>query len=301
MGIIVIGFIILLAGLIVRKQPSPAQKFGGRIQILGGAVLIVGLFTASLRQIGAGEVGVQSLFGKVQEGTLESGLHLVNPLVAVSKFDIKTQSYTMSGVHGEGDKEGDDAIRVLSNDGLQLTLDLTVLYRVVADQTPTLLKRIGPDYKDNIVRPITRTRIRDNAVYYTAIDLYSVKRAEFQERIFKTIEKDFQSRGLLLEQLLIRNIELPLSVRKSIESKIQAEQDAQKMQFVLQKEKQEADRKRIEAQGIADYQKIVSLELNDKLLQYEAIKANKEIALSPNAKVIIMGNKANTPIMISDR
>lgn len=301
MGIIVIGFVILLAGLIVRKQPSPAQKFGGRIQILGGAVLIVGLFTASLRQIGAGEVGVQSLFGKVQEGTLESGLHLVNPLVAVSKFDIKTQSYTMSGVHGEGDKEGDDAIRVLSNDGLQLTLDLTVLYRVVADQTPTLLKRIGPDYKDNIVRPITRTRIRDNAVYYTAIDLYSVKRAEFQERIFKTIEKDFQSRGLLLEQLLIRNIELPLSVRKSIESKIQAEQDAQKMQFVLQKEKQEADRKRIEAQGIADYQKIVSLELNDKLLQYEAIKANKEIALSPNAKVIIMGNKANTPIMISDR
>jgi regulator of protease activity HflC (stomatin/prohibitin superfamily) len=131
------------------------------------------------------------------------------------------------------------------------------------------------DYKDKIVRPLTRTKIRDNAVYYTAIDLYSTKRDQFQGRIFKSIEEDFKKRGLMLEQLLIRNITLPANVKTSIEEKIKAEQDAQKMEFVLQKEKQEAERKRVEAQGIADYQKIISSGLGDKQLQYEQIQVMK--------------------------
>ena len=125
----------------------------------------------------------------------------------------------------------------------------------------------------------------------------STKREEFQAVIFKTIESSFTKRGLELQQLLIRNITLPTSVKASIESKINAEQDAQKMTFVLQKEKQEAERKRVEAQGIADYQKILSTGLSDKQLQYEAIKAQKEIATSPNAKVIIMGSGKN-PVII---
>ena len=150
------------------------------------------------------------------------------------------------------------------------------------------------------MRPITRTRIRDNAVYYDAVALYSTKRNEFQQRIFKSIEDDFKKRGLVLEQLLIRNINLPTSVKASIESKINAEQDAQKMTFVLQKEKQEAERKRVEAQGIADYQHIISMGLTDKQLQYEQIKAQKEIAASPNAKIIFMNGK-NSPVILSDK
>ena len=136
---------------------------------------------------------------------------------------------------------------------------------------------------------MSRTRIRDNAVYYDAISLYSTKRDEFQQRIYKSIDKDFNSRGLLLENLLVRNITLPESVKQTIEQKINAEQDAQKMQFVLQKERQEAERKRIEAQGIADYQRIISESLTDKQLHYETIKAQVEIAKSPNAKIIAMG------------
>jgi regulator of protease activity HflC (stomatin/prohibitin superfamily) len=139
--------------------------------------------------------------------------------------------------------------------------------------------------------PVSRTRIRDNAVYYDAISLYSTKRDEFQQRIYKSIEKDFNSRGLRLENLLVRNITLPESVKQTIEQKINAEQDAQKMQFVLQKERQEAERKRIEAQGIADYQRIISESLTDKQLQYETIKAQLEIAKSPNAKIIVMGKR----------
>lgn len=147
---------------------------------------------------------------------------------------------------------------------------------------------------------VTRTRIRDNAVYYDAVALYSTKRNEFQQRIFKSIEKDFKSRGLVLEQLLIRNIDLPKSVKTTIEGKINAEQEAQKMQFVLQKEKQEAERKRVEAQGIADYQKIISTGLSDKQLQYEQIKAQKELAASPNTKIIFMG-KGNGSVILSDK
>ncbi len=128
--------------------------------------------------------------------------------------------------------------------------------------------------------------------------MYSTKRQEFQDKIYKTISESFAKRGLVLEQLLVRNITLPESVKKTIESKINAEQEAQKMTFVLQKERQEAERKRVEAQGIADYQRILSTGLSDKQLQYEAIKAQKELAQSPNAKIIIMGNGKTAPILI---
>lgn len=131
--------------------------------------------------------------------------------------------------------------------------------------------------------------------------MYSTKRDEFQTRIYRTIEADFKRRGLLLEQLLIRKINLPNSVKQTIESKISAEQEAQKMQFVLQKERQEAERKRVEAQGIADYQKILSTGLSDKQLQYEAIKAQRELAASPNTKIVVMGGRGNAPLLLSDK
>ena len=206
----------------------------------------------------------------------------------------------MSGVNDEGHKAGDDAIRVLTSDGLEVTIDLTVLYRVISADAPRLLRETGDDYRDKIVRPITRTKIRDNAVYYQAVDLFGSKRDVFQQGIYKSIEEDFKKRGLMLEQLLVRNITLPNSVKASIESKINAEQDAKKMEFVLLKEKQEAERKRVEAQGIADYQRIINTGLTDQQLQYEQIKAMKELALSTNAKVIVMG-KGNTPIIIDGK
>ncbi|MDX2063787.1 MAG: SPFH domain-containing protein, partial [Bacteroidia bacterium] len=127
---------------------------------------------------------------------------------------------------------------------------------------------------------------------------YSTKREEFQTRIFNSIKDDFNKRGIELEQILIRNIRLPESVRKTIESKINAEQEAQKMEFVLQKAKQEAEVKRVEAQGIADYNRIISSGLTDRQLQYEMIRVNKELAQSPNSKIIIMGGGRNTPLIL---
>ena len=274
--------------------------YAGKIRIAGLIFIAVGFLTACVKQIDAGEVGVKSLFGKVQPEILTSGLSLINPFVTVHRVDVRTQNYTMSGVHDEGAQTGDDAIRVLTADGLEVVIDLTVLYRVLSTEAPRLVRETGLDYRDKIVRPITRTKIRDNSVYYSAVDLYSVKRDEFQTRIFQTIEANFKLRGLVLEQLLVRNITLPQMVKGAIEEKIKAEQDAQKMQFVLQKEKQEAERKRVEAQGISDYQRIINTGLTDNQLQYEQIKALKEIATSQNSKVIIMGN-SKTPVIIDGK
>lgn len=300
MAIFILGLIIFFIARALRNSNSPFSTYANPIRIVGLVLIVLGVLNASIKQIDAGEIGVQSLFGKVQDEVLTSGLNFVNPLMDVKEIDVRTQNYTMSGVHNEGDVAGDDAIRVLTADGLEVVIDLTVLYRVQANQAPKIIKEIGYDFKNVVVRPITRTKIRDNAVYYTAVDLYSVKRDEFQARIFKTIEANLKVRGLVLEQLLVRNITLPVSVKGSIEEKIKAEQDAQKMQYVLLKEKQEAERKRVEAQGIADYQRIISQGLGDKQLQYEQIQVMKGLITSPNAKVIIMGG-GKTPVILDSK
>lgn len=298
MILIVLGVIALLVGFVLSKQPNQQVEKTGKVFFLVGPILLIlGVSTSCFKTIEPGQVGVKSLFGKVDNTVLYSGLNFINPLVKVTGFDVRTQTYTMSGDHEEGNIKGDDAIRILTADGLEVVIDLSVLFNVKSNEAPKILQEIGTDYLDKIVRPVARTAIRDNAVSYDAVSLYSTKRDEFQNKIFKTIETSFSKRGLQLQQLLIRNVALPASVKTTIESKINAEQDAQKMTFVLQKEKQEAERKRVEAQGIADYQKILSTGLSDKQLQYESIKAQQAIATSPNAKVIIMGSSKN-PIII---
>ena len=300
MFIAILGLIIMIAGIVMRRSAEPVNRYGGIVRSIGIVIVLLGLMFSAVKVIQPGKVGVQTLFGQVQNEVLNSGLHVINPLVDVTLFSIQTENYTMSAKSGEGQVEGDDAIRVLSSDGLEVTIDLSVLYKVTPSRAPYIYQNIGEDYVDKIVRPVTRTAIRDNAVNYQAVDLYSSKREEFQFKINKTISDNFAKNGLEVQQILVRNITLPASVRQSIESKIQAEQDAQKMQFVLQKERQEADRIRVEAQGIADYQKIISTGLTEQQLQYQTILAQRDIALSPNTKIIIMGS-GKAPIMLSDK
>jgi regulator of protease activity HflC (stomatin/prohibitin superfamily) len=131
MAIIIIGIIILVAGILILKQREEFNKLGKGVRAFGIVLIIVGALNACIKQIDAGQIGVSSLFGKVSNEVLTPGLNVVNPLVNVYNVDIKTLNYTMSGVHNEGEKDGDDAIRVLTADGLEVTIDLTVLYRVV--------------------------------------------------------------------------------------------------------------------------------------------------------------------------
>lgn len=297
MFFIILGILAFVLGNFFSKINPNFANAGKLSRYAGFGLILLGLLSACFVQIDPGQVGVKTLFGKVQPDVLREGLNVVNPVVDIVDFDVRTQNYTMSAVHDEGDQEGDDAIRVLTADGLEVVIDLSVLYHIVPEKAPDILRTIGKDIKDVIVRPVSRTKIRDNAVFYDAVALYSSKRDEFQQKIFQTIEKDFADRGIVLENLLIRNIQLPESVKQTIESKINAEQEAQKMKFVLEKEKQEADRKRVEAQGISDYQRILTSTLTDKLIQYEQIKAQREIATSNNAKVIFMNGKS-APVLL---
>jgi len=297
MFLLLLGLFVLGVTAAISKANPNLATVGKMGRYTGIGLALLGLSTACFVQIQPGEVGVQTLFGKIQSGILTEGLNFINPMVDIQRFDVKTQNYTMSGLHDEGDKAGDDAIRVLTGDGLEVVIDLSVLYHIIPDRSPEILRTLGHGITDKIIRPVSRTKIRDNAVFYDAVALYSSKRDEFQQKIFTSIEKEFQLRGIVLESILIRNITLPESVRQTIESKINAEQEAQKMKFVLDKERQEADRKRVEAQGISDYQRILTSTLTDKLLQYEQIKAQREIATSNNAKVIFMNGKS-APVLL---
>lgn len=172
MFVIFFGIIIIGVSYFVLKTNYRFNRFYTLTNFFGSFLIVVGILTSIVKQVDAGQTGVQTLFGKVENRILESGLNFINPLMEVTMFDIKTQNYTMSSVSSEGEKGGDDAIRVLSADGLEVIIDLTVLYRVLPSEAPRILKEIGSDYKNTIVRPITRTKIRDNAVYYDAVALY---------------------------------------------------------------------------------------------------------------------------------
>ena len=191
MALIIIGILVLIGGIFLQRSPE-YNRFAKAVRSIAVGLILIGALSKCIIQINPGQIGVKTLFGKVQNDVLSSGLHIINPFVEVQRLDIKTQNYTMSGIHDEGTKTGDDAIRVLTSDGLEVTIDLTVLYKLLPTEAPRLIRETGVDYTDKIVRPLTRTKIRDNSVYYEAVSLYSNKRDEFQQRIFKSIEEDFK-------------------------------------------------------------------------------------------------------------
>lgn len=299
--IALIIFLVILAIIIhsVRKGSAGNEKLTKTLGIARNIVfigIILAFISSTIVQVGPGEVGVQALFGSVQDRILHSGLNFVNPLVTVEKLDIRTQAYTMSSIHDEGQMKGDDAITTLSSDGLSLKLDLTVWYRLNEADAPQVFRTIGTDYVEKIVRPAIRTAIRDISVNYQATDIYSAKREEFVKDVTKNLEASFNGRGVILERVLLRNVELPEKVRVAIDEKIASEQKAQQMVYVLQKERQEAERKRVEAQGISDYNKIVSQSITDQVLQLKGIEATLELSKSNNSKVVVMNGK-NLPLI----
>ncbi len=297
MFFIIVGLILLVFVFTGLKNTSLYQYKGLAI-IVAIAIIGIGIVTSMVRQINAGHVGVQVLFGEVKETVLYEGLRFVNPLVKINQMSIQTQNYTMSRTSDEGNKVGDDAIRVLSKDGLEVVIDLTVLYKIISGEAPKIYRELGNEYEGKVIRPITRTGIREGASQFEAIALFSAKREEFENIIRTKIERELKKRGVILEKMLVRNIGLPESVKESIERKITAIQEAQRMEFVLQKEKQEAERKRVEARGVADAQKIVNMGLSDKILRFEMIKIQKQLVNSPNSKIIVLDAKNSPPFII---
>lgn len=246
--------------------------------IMGIVTLIFAfwLFFASIIIVDAGETGVYSLFGKVKEKELSSGFHLVIPLAKVTKMSVRTEEYTMSIAQGEGKRSGADAITSLTKEGLSVDLDMTVLYRIDEEKASEIYRTVGLTYEEKIIRPTIRTSIRDIIAQYEAKDIYSEKRQEAARNILEKLKSEIKDRGIIIEDVLLRNVQLPANLSQSIQEKLQAEQEAQKYDFLLVKEKKEKERKIIEAEGQRDSQKIINESLSNNYLYYLYIKDLKE-------------------------
>ena len=226
--------------------------------IIGVAIAGCVLLTiASVTTVDAGHVGIHNLFGVVDSTELQPGLHLKNPFASVTKMSVKTQEYTMSSIQGEGSVYGSDVIPALTKEGLSVDLDMTVLYKLNPTEATTIYKEIGVDYVNVIVRPQIRTIIREVVANFEAKQLYSEDRQRVALDITEKLEPELTKRGVILERVLIRNIALPSQLVTSIEEKLVAEQDAERMTFVIRQEQKEAERKVIEAQGIKNSTMIV--------------------------------------------
>jgi len=253
---------------------------GKRIFQLAILALVIILLMASTTSIPTGNVGVLTLFGRVTGETLPEGIHLVNPLKSVQKLSIQTQSVKESA-------------NVPSNEGLILALDTSLLFRLDKNKAAFVYQTVGDNYAEKIVEPTLRAAIRASTSAHTANALYTNARELVQQQIQDELTAQLAPRGVIVENVLLRDVQLPAMLKGSIEAKQQAEQDALRMSFILQKEKQEAERKRIEAQGIADFQRIVATGISPQLLEWKGIEATEKLATSSNAKVVIIGNPKN--------
>jgi regulator of protease activity HflC (stomatin/prohibitin superfamily) len=285
MNLVLLGVLIALA-LLVLGPNVPQLQFLARLRWpLAALVLGLTVVFSMVRIIPPGQVGVLILFGKVY-GTIPEGVHLINPLASVELMNVRT-------------KEVFEHAEAPSKEGLNVELEVSCLYHLMADKADQVYRQIGLNYDDIVVKPQFRAAIRGNTVKHEAKDLYTSGREVIANEIFQDLAGDLRQRGVEVEKILLRRIQLPKSVVEAINSKLAADQDAQRMQFVLAKEKQEAERKRIEAQGIQDFQRIISQGLTDQLLRWKGIETTRALAESPNSKIVIVGGKDGLPLILN--
>lgn len=265
----------------------------GRRIVRRGALSMLALLLVALAAfnsvscISTGHVGVITLFGKVTGRTIGEGIHIVNPLSRVHELDIRTQ-------------EIKERASVPSKEGLIMGLEASVLYHLQPDRAAEVFQKVGARYSDVLLIPNFRSAMRGVTAANNASTLYSDARESMARQVLEDLRAAVQPRGIVIENVLLRDLQLPDTLKQAIEAKQQAQQDAQRMEFVLQKERQEAERKRVEAQGIKDFQDIVAQGISDKLLDWKGIEATMELSRSPNAKIVVVGNTRNgLPLIFS--
>ena len=249
----------------------------GMLFLLVLAVIAASSATACVR---TGHVGVVSVFGRVTGRTLSEGIHIVNPVATVTELSIKTQ-------------EIKEKAAVPSKEGLIMGLEASILYHLDPAQAALVYQQVGPTFAEVLLVPNFRSAIRAITAGNTAASLYSDGREGIANQILEDVRRQVAPRGIIVENVLLRDLQLPESLKHAIEAKQQAQQEAQRMEFVLQREKQEAERKRVEAAGIKDFQDIVSQGISEKLLEWKGIEATMELVKSQNSKVIVVGNAKN--------
>ena len=310
--LVIAAILVVAGGASLFRQEVPRT---GSVGIFVAGVLAV--IASCLVIVPSGHVGVKVLFGDVRQGYLEEGLHLINPLLKVRDLSVRAQAYTMSGTTQEGEIKRDDSITVLSKDGLQLKLDVTVTYKLLAEDAAWVYQKLGEEYTQKIIRPAVRTAIREAASEFESSQAYAEKRKELAtrteeyliDRLGEILRKtDKGKAGLKLgddgafvvQQVLLRNVQLPARQRNAIEEKLAMQQEALRMQYVIQKEEKEKERKKIEGEGIAQRMEIIKKQLTPEFLRFKGIEATLELAESNNAKVVVIGGgKDGLPLILN--
>jgi prohibitin 1 len=246
---------------------------------LVGLLTVIFLFSAVTR-VDSGAVGILTLFGRVTGEALPEGIHLINPFKTNHELSIRTQ-------------EIKETASVPSSEGLVMNLDTSLIFHLNPERAADVYQKIGPRYPEVLIEPNLRAAIREATASHSANALYTGEREAVARQIFDQLAKLLGERGFIVESVLLRDIQLPATLKASIESKQQAEQEALAMSFRLQKEKQEAERKRIEAAGIRDFQQIVAQGISSQLLEWKGIEATENLAKSPNSKVVVIGSGKN--------
>ena len=269
------------------SSPARPRRFG--ITVLVIILFLLFLAGGPFKTVPAGHVGVKDFFGQVSSDTLPAGIRIVVPLTRVVKMSVQTQ-------------EMKEVAEVPSKEGLILSLETSLLFQLDPAKAAEIYRTVGADYVGTIVEPQFRSVIREITASYEAKSLYSAERERIAGEMFALFQRIASPRGVIAQQVLLRKIGLPLVVANAIQEKLRREQEAEQMKFVLQKEQQEAERKRIEAQGIADFQRIVAQGISAQLLEWKGIEATEKLATSSNAKVVVIGSsKSGLPIILGDK
>lgn len=250
------------------------------IAILFAVLFFLVLLFNSVVRVSTGHVAVITFFDRVTGEALPEGIHLMNPLKSAHELSVQTQ-------------EIKEEASVPSSEGLMMNLEASLIYHLNPEKAAEVYQKIGRDYMTRVVEPTTRSAIRESTASHTANALYTGEREMVAKQIFEQLTRELGRRGIVVENVLLRDIQLPPTLRSAIESKQQAEQESLAMSFRLQRERQEAERKRIEAQGISDFQQIVAKGISPQLLEWKGIEATETLAKSPNAKVIVIGSGKN--------
>ena len=267
-------------------EGGPARTGGVRFAVIAIVVVVLFLLSNPIKVIPAGHVGVMDLFGIVSKNVLSPGVHLVIPMTRVIRMTTQTQQLK-------------ETAEVPSQEGLIMDLEASLLFRLDPAKAAEVYRTVGRDYQGTIVEPQIRSAIREITATYDAKALYSSARERIAQEIANHFSKITKDRGIITEAVLLRKIGLPAIVANAIQEKLRREQEAEQMKFVLQKEQQEAERKRIEAQGIADFQRIVAAGISNQLLEWKGIEATEKLALSQNSKIVVIGNpKSGLPIIL---
>jgi prohibitin 1 len=264
-------------GKIIDSSPGAGLRLIGLAIV---AFLVVVLLFSAVTRVGTGHVGVLTLFGRVTGEMLPEGMHLINPLKTNNEMSIQTQTLKESA-------------SVPSSEGLVMNLDTSLIYHMNPSKASDVYQKIGANYESVVIEPNLRAAIREATASHTANALYTGEREMVAKQIYDQLNSLLGARGFVVESILLRDIQLPTTLKASIEAKQQAEQEALAMNFRLQKETQEAQRKRIEAAGIRDFQQIVAQGISPQLLEWKGIEATESLAKSSNTKVVVIGNNKN--------